>query len=217
MEGLSSVRYKTATLDGMQTREVNQSGRPRQFEVEDILSRTLILFWRKGYRNTTTRDLEAELGITQSSLYNAFGSKAKLLDAAINQYQSAVDELLLQPLRNALDGSSGLRIFFRDIGVWMAENDRGCFMVNLMADEAHMNPVVAVRTKAHRDRVRAALRVAVDRACGTAGAEVIEQRTDLLLAATLGLNIATRAGASPTELRGIVAGVEAEIRSWART
>jgi len=56
----------------MPTPVVRRSGRPRQFEIEDVLSRTLSLFWRKGYRNTTTRDLEGELGITQSSLYNTF-------------------------------------------------------------------------------------------------------------------------------------------------
>lgn len=215
---LSSGRYTTRGVarypERMPTSEVSQRGRPRQFEFDDVLSQALHLFWRKGYRNTTTRDLEAELGITQSSLYNAFGSKAGLLDAALDRYQSAMDESLLQPLRRAPDGRNGLVTFFRDIGAWMAADGRGCLMVNLMADEALTNPAVAARTKAHRGRVRAALRVAVDRTCRTAGTDVVEHRTDLLLAATLGLNIAARAGASPTELGRIVAGIEAEIRSW---
>ena len=198
----------------MQTSVVSQVGRPRQFELDDVLSQALHLFWRKGYRHTTTRALEAELGITQSSLYNVFGSKAGLLDAVLDRYQSAVDESLLQPLRRAPDGRIGLEAFFRDVGAWMAADGRGCLMVNLMADEAPTNPAVAARTKAHRDRVRAALQVAVDRTCPTAGADVVEYRTDLLLAATLGLNIAARAGASSTELGRIVAGVEAEITSW---
>jgi len=198
----------------MATSGVSQVGRPRQFELDDVLSQTLQLFWRKGYRNTTTRDLEAELGITQSSLYHAFGSKAGLLDAILDRYQSTVDESLLQPLRHTPDGRSALETFFRDVGAWMAADGRGCLMVNLMADEAPTNPLVAARTKAHRDRVRAALRVAVDRTCPTAGADVVEHRTNLLLATTLGLNIAARAGASPTELDRIVAGVQAEIRSW---
>jgi AcrR family transcriptional regulator len=203
-----------ATMGHMSTSGVSQGGRPRQFELDDVLSRTLHLFWRRGYRNTTTRDLEAELGITQSSLYNAFGSKAALLDAVIDRYQSAVDESLLQPLRHAPDGRSALETFFRDVSSWMAADGRGCLMVNLMADEAPTNPAVAARTKAHRDRVRAALRVAVDRTCPTAGTDVVDHRASLLLATTFGLNIAARAGASPTELARIVAGVEAEITSW---
>ena len=198
----------------MPTPVVRQSGRPRQFEIDDVLSRTLSLFWRKGYRNTTTRDLEGELGITQSSLYNAFGSKAGLLDATLDRYQSAVDESLLQPLRSAVDGRGALSIFFRDVGAWMALDGRGCLMVNLMADEAPTNSAIATRTRAHRERVRAALGTAVDRTWKLAGTEVVEGRTDLLLAATLGLNIAARAGASASELGRIVVGVQAEIRSW---
>jgi TetR/AcrR family transcriptional repressor of nem operon len=198
----------------MPTSVVSQVGRPRQFELDDVLSQALNLFWRKGYRHTTTRALETELGITQSSLYNAFGSKAGLLDAVLDRYQSTVDEALLHPLRHAADGRSALETFFRDVGAWMATDGRGCLMVNLMADEAPTNPAVAARTKAHRDRVRAALRVAVDRTCPTAGSDVVKHRANLLLAATLGLNIAARAGASRTELSRIVAGVEAEIASW---
>ena len=198
----------------MPTSVVSQVGRPRQFELDDVLPQALNLFWRKGYRHTTTRALETELGITQSSLYNVFGSKAGLLDAVLDLYQSTVDEALLHPLRHAPDGRSALETFFRDVGTWMATDGRGCLMVNLMADEAPTNPAVAARTKAHRDRVRAALRVAVDRTCPTAGSDVVKHRANLLLATTLGLNIAARAGASRTEMGRIVAGVEAEIASW---
>ena len=198
----------------MATSAVSRGGRPRQFELDDVLSRALLLFWRKGYRNTTTRDLEAELGITQSSLYNAFGSKSALLDAVIDRYLSAVEESLLLPLRQSPDGCSALKTFFRDVNAWNATDGRGCLMVNLMADEAPTNPAVAERTRAHRDQVRAALRAAVERTCPTEGTDVVDHRTSLLLATTFGLNIAARAGASPTELARIVAGVGAEIGSW---
>ena len=198
----------------MATSAVSRVGRPRQFELDDVLSRALLLFWRKGYRNTTTRDLEAELGITQSSLYHAFGSKSALLDAVIDRYLSAVEESLLLPLRQSPDGCSALKMFFRDINTWIATEGRGCLMVNLMADEAPTNPAVAERTRAHRDQVRAALRVAVERTCPTEGTDVVDHRTSLLLATTFGLNIAARAGATPTELARMVAGVDAEIGSW---
>jgi AcrR family transcriptional regulator len=198
----------------MQTPPTRQVGRPRQFDVDDVLARALELFWRKGYRTTTTRDLEADLGITQSSLYHAFGSKAELLDAVLDRYQAAVERSLLEPLRADPDGRAALQTFFRDVGAWMAVDGRGCLMVNLMADQAPGDPVIAGRTRAHRDRVRAALRTAVARACPAADRRTVDQRADLLLAATLGLNIAARSGALPAELRRIVGGVQGQIRSW---
>lgn len=174
----------------------------------------MTLFWRDGYRSTTTRDLEAGLGVTQSSLYNAFGSKAGLLDAVLDRYETAVDHTLLQPLRRAPDGASGLRSFFRDLGAWMTVDARGCLMVNLMVDEAATDPAIAERTRAHRNRVRAALREAAGRAWPAVTPRVLDHRADLLLGVTLGLNVASRAGASAAELRRIVTGVQEEIRSW---
>jgi TetR/AcrR family transcriptional repressor of nem operon len=190
------------------------AGRPRQFSIDDVLAKAVELFWRSGYRTTTTRDLEAALGVTQSSLYHAFGSKSGLLELVLDRYQSDVDKTLLVPLRSAHDGGAALATYFRNIGVRMATDGRGCLMVNLMVDEAPTNPAIASRTTAHRARVRSALHVAVHRASGRAPAVTVEQRTDLLLAATLGLNLAARAGAPATELSGIVAGITAEIASW---
>lgn len=208
------IRRFSTTLGRMPTSTVNQGGRPRQFEVQEVLSQALDLFWRRGYRNTTTRDLESELGITQSSLYHAFGSKAGLLNAALDRYQAAVEESLLLPLRTNPDGQAGLETFFRDVAAWTAADGRGCLVVNLMADEAPTDPAIADRTRDHRGRVRVALRTAVARACPNAGEEVIDQRSDLLLVATLGINIAARSGAPTDELHRITAGIQAQIRSW---
>ncbi|HUX69883.1 MAG TPA: TetR/AcrR family transcriptional regulator [Cellulomonadaceae bacterium] len=193
---------------------VSRIGRPRQFDVDELVATTLQLFWSNGYRNTSTRDLEGALGVTQSSLYHAFGSKAGLLDAVLDRYQEAVDTSLLEPLRDAPDGSAGLATFLRGLGTWMAADGRGCLMVNLMVDEAPTNTAIATRTAAHRERLRAALRVAVEKVSGSGGTETVDRRTDLLLAATLGLNLAARAGASATELARIIAGVDAEVASW---
>lgn len=189
-------------------------GRPRQYDPDDVLSRALGLFWRQGYRGTTTRDLEAGLGITQSSLYHAFGSKDRLLDAVLDRYQAAVEESLLRPLREAADGRSGLESFFRSVGSWAAADGRGCLMVNLMAGETPAGPAIAARTRDHRQRVRAALAAAAACACPSAGEDLAGQRADLLLAATLGLNVAARSGATAAELNQMVAGILAQIRSW---
>ena len=183
-------------------------------DCERAPSRGSILLGARGDRKTAARDLWAELGITQSSSYTAVGSKSARLDAVIDRYLSAVEESLLLPLRQSPDGCSALKTFFRDINSWIATDGRGCLMVNLMADEAPTNPAVAERTKAHRDQVRASLRVAVERTCPTEGTDVVDHRTSLLLATTFGLNIAARACATPTELDRMVAGVAAEIGSW---
>ena len=45
------------------------------------------LFWSRGYDSTSMADLRAGLGITQASLYAAFGSKEELFREAVDLYR----------------------------------------------------------------------------------------------------------------------------------
>ena len=67
----------------MTTRAV---GRPRAFDRDLALREAARLFWRYGYSGTSTRALTAALGISSSSLYAAFGTKAELFDEAVRTY-----------------------------------------------------------------------------------------------------------------------------------
>jgi AcrR family transcriptional regulator len=48
------------------------------------------LFWSRGYDAISMADLRAELGITQASLYAAFGSKEQLFREAVDLYRRTV-------------------------------------------------------------------------------------------------------------------------------
>ena len=53
-------------------------GRPREFDRQQALRSAMLVFWKKGYRNTSIEDLTAELGISRPSLYAAFVDKTTL-------------------------------------------------------------------------------------------------------------------------------------------
>src|SRR5438874_7168478 len=61
-------------------------GRPRDFDTDHALDAAMRLFWHRGYRATRTRDLVRSLGLGQSSITSAFGTKADLADAALARY-----------------------------------------------------------------------------------------------------------------------------------
>jgi AcrR family transcriptional regulator len=63
-------------------------GRPREFDREQGLEKAMRLFWSLGYDATSMADLRAGLGITQASLYAAFGSKQQLFREAVELYRS---------------------------------------------------------------------------------------------------------------------------------
>jgi AcrR family transcriptional regulator len=66
---------------------VRERGRPREFDREEALQRAMRLFWSRGYDAISMADLRAELGITQASLYAAFGSKEQLFREAVDLYR----------------------------------------------------------------------------------------------------------------------------------
>ena len=61
-------------------------GRPRVFDKEVALRRATDLFWEKGYAAASLDELLAVMGIARSSFYSAFGSKQKVLWAAVALY-----------------------------------------------------------------------------------------------------------------------------------
>lgn len=195
------------------------TGRPRSFDESEVLDRAVDLFWRAGYRSTTTRQLESALGISQSSLYNAFGSKQGLMNAALDRYESMTAAALLEPLETSLQGLDAIGAFFDALTSWVTGEGRGgCMIINLMADDGG-NQAAGERTAAYRRRVRDALRDALQRAAdaGEIGSVHIEVRADLLFGEVLGVNIAARGGAAVDEVSRLVAGAHHLLDSWRRS
>ena len=61
-------------------------GRPRAFDMDQVLDRALEVFWRKGYEGASICDLTAAMGINPPSLYAAFGNKEGLFRKALERY-----------------------------------------------------------------------------------------------------------------------------------
>lgn len=190
------------------------AGRPRTFDRQEVLDDTLELFWRNGYRSTTTRDLEQELGLSQSSIYNAFGSKRDLLMEALACYEERITAELLEPLEQADDGLDGIAEFFDRLARWVtSDGRRGCMIINLMAEDAGEDAGITARTRAYRRRVRGALEDALRRD-GVADADA---RADMLYAMVLGLNIAARGGGPTPEVERLTSSARTVLSSWQPT
>lgn len=197
----------------MTTQARQTGGRPRSFETEDVLDAALEQFWLHGYRETSTRDLEAQLGISQSSIYNAFGSKLGLLEAALDCYEHKISDALVTPLERSVDGLDAIDGFFAALAAWItSDGRRGCMILNLMA-ESPDEPEIGERTRTYRQRLRSAFRQALEQEPRVDPAAV-DVRAELLMTAVLGLNIAARSGAGPEELQRGVDAVRHQLHDW---
>jgi len=193
-------------------------GRPRGFDADVILDQAVELFWKRGYQSTTTRDLESALGLTQSSIYNTFGSKQQLFEAALDRYESMTADVLLIPLEQSEEGLAAVDAFFVTLKDWVTHKGRrGCMLVNMMAENGSATPEISKRCQAYQQRVSSGLRAALSRASNDAELDCnvdVDEASELLIGLVLGLNIAARGGASDQELGSMLKAIRTQLRNW---
>ncbi|MYR56070.1 TetR family transcriptional regulator [Streptomyces sp. SID625] len=61
-------------------------GRPRAFDMPEVLEAAMRLFWEHGYEATSMAQLRQATGLSSASLYGAFGSKQGLFERAAEHY-----------------------------------------------------------------------------------------------------------------------------------
>jgi TetR/AcrR family transcriptional repressor of nem operon len=104
-------------------------GRPKSFDVDEVLDRAVDLFWANGLAATSIEDLVNHLGINRGSLYSTFNSKEELYQRALDRYHQGSMETFRQiladdgrPLRDRLEGLMAMSA--------TSVNHQGCFMMN---------------------------------------------------------------------------------------
>ena len=196
---------------------IRKSGRPREFDADRVINDALALFWKNGFDPTSTRELEATLGINQSSLYNEFSSKRGLLEAALDRYEALTSTALLEPMNDCDSGIEAIEGFFTNLADWVTREGRhGCMLINMMAEDGSSTASVRHRTQRYRNRVKQALKHCLDNAM--ANGEIThghsQHRANLLLGMVLGFNIAARGGAGKSELQSLLDAVDEQLKDW---
>ncbi len=74
-------------------------GRPRSFDLNEVLDKALEVFWQKGYEGASLPDLTQAMGINKPSLYAAFGNKEQLFLKAVERYENRPDAFFYPSLQ----------------------------------------------------------------------------------------------------------------------
>jgi TetR/AcrR family transcriptional repressor of nem operon len=185
--------------------------RPRQFDESEALEQALQLFWRFGYEATSLEQLLAATGLSKSSLYQAFGSKAELFAAALKSYQDAqasdiANRLAADPDPHRAIGQL-LHAFIRppdDQKAW------GCLTCNTAVELAPHDPEIAKLVARHHRRLEGlfAKSLARGQELGMVDASLNPRATaSFLVAALSGLQVLARAGADRQRINAAAKGV----------
>jgi TetR/AcrR family transcriptional repressor of nem operon len=130
--------------------------RPRQFDPEEVLDRSMREFWEHGYRVTSVDDLVEATGVRPGSLYNAFpGGKHGLFLEALDRYSKLVVPAKLGALEAPGAGLEELRAYFDGLveDLTTREGQMGCLMVNSTMELAAEDSEVASVVRAHITRL----------------------------------------------------------------
>jgi TetR/AcrR family transcriptional repressor of nem operon len=117
--------------------------RKPQFCREEVLDKTLTLFWRNGYKNTSIRDISAETNVQLASLYNAFGDKNAIFKQALDRYATIhVPKMFTLSLESQTPLEDVITLL-ETIGKCASESNEGCLYINTVNELAEHNPELA--------------------------------------------------------------------------
>ena len=182
--------------------------RPRAFDEGEVLERALALFWRRGFASTSIDELVGELGLSRASLYNAFGGKRELYQAALRRYREGLTAALLGELDRG--GLAGVRALFESVVDTVGDGRRrGCLLTRTMVE-------LCPRERGATEQARQfliALEDAFERALASARASgelraSVSPRTlaRTLVAVVEGMIVLSKAHSDPKALRDVARG-----------
>ncbi len=192
-------------------------GRPREFEEHDVLERTVLVFWKQGFRRTTFADLERETHVHRHSLQKAFGTKQELFLAAIRHYV----ETRVLPVIEALGRHPDhpLRALQETVAMIQetisADDCMGCLLLNTSAELAQVGPGVEPIIRENMMRVLGAFEDVIRR--GLDAGEIRDDVVPSAAASTLfsciqGLLVTNKVLHRPDYVRKSLEGVLSSLR-----
>lgn len=127
-----------------------QAGRPREFEMDDVLEQAIEVFRVQGFHATSIAEISQATGLTVGSLYKAFKDKETLFVAAIKHYSLSRSNQLKKRLLLAKTGYERVyeMVSFYAEASQNSEGKRGCLVVNAAADMSTFDDKTAAEIKA---------------------------------------------------------------------
>jgi AcrR family transcriptional regulator len=140
--------------------------RDKEFDPKEALSAAMLLFWEKGYLETSYDDLVQATGVSRYGLYSAFGDKHQLFLKAIDHYSETKIQFLLGPMEQPEASVSEIRRYF-ELLIDQLNTPQcyfGCLIGNSAVEMAEPDEALQGRINSHFKRLQAAFRNALQHA-----------------------------------------------------
>lgn len=125
------------------------------FDVDEALDQMLNVFWRQGFRATTTKQLAKSAGLAEGSLFNTFGSKQEVYIRTLERYRQhsryLFDLIELDP-----SPVHGFAKYWQAIAARASDKSRvnGCMITNATIEQSQDPKISAFIESVHRENER---------------------------------------------------------------
>ena len=121
--------------------------RPREFDEDKVLTAAVDAFWAKGYEATSTRDLTLSTGLTNSSIYAAYGDKRGIFLRSLDHYLDRTLRTRIRLLETSMPPGAAIASFFSEIieRSIADKQHRGCLLVNTALESTPEDPEMQQR------------------------------------------------------------------------
>jgi AcrR family transcriptional regulator len=176
----------------------------KAFDADAAVEAAMLVFWERGYADSSLDALGAAMGVGRSSFYNAFGDKAGLFQQCLARYGSRYGDRYEQALA-APEGDvrAALTSFFEVTLDRIADPavPRGC----LIAQSVIASPTLPPQAAAQADTLLGLQRRRITTALVAAGvaAPLAEDVALQMAAVNQSLAVLSRTGLSPERLGSV--------------
>jgi len=130
--------------------------RPKTFNQAEALHAAMLQFWESGYAASSMQDLVDRMGISRQSLYDTYGNKRKLFEAALARYRAEIIEPKVAEIRDpARTPREAIYDYLESIARGATDTPVGCLLVRtateIPVDDEEIGPLIADCVRLVRD------------------------------------------------------------------
>lgn len=181
--------------------------RSKEFDRDAALESAMNVFWDKGYAATSLEDLVTAMNIGRQSLYDTFGGKRELFEAALDRYMARSEDARACLATSKSPKRAIREVFESVIDEPIALQRRGCLGIHSTLELAPSDPAIAQRVARGQKKIENAFFAALERAqtLGEVGkAKDARALARFLTGALQGLRVAATSDPHGPILRDIV-------------
>ncbi len=172
--------------------------RSKAYSEDIVLNRAMMVFWNHGYKATSVRLLEKEMGINQFSIYASFSNKKNLFIESIRKYGEHVKQNVFYSLLQKDAGLAELKAFLQNTALGLNTGNgtkKGCLVVNTATEIGNKDNDIVREINRYYDFIRGMLKTVLQNAI--AKGEVppdtdVEKQSSFFLGIMQGLSVATK-------------------------